>query len=168
LRRKRKRVEFSAWRENWIPLVSCTCTWRRERMMRQWHGLLLRWWTLPFLLLVTDSSCFRLQITNLAKVESHSTSSKRVRFRFSSIFLKSCTQPSYQSVQAPPSLPQRTWTRCWRVRVPVKGADRCVHFRLPKLIQVPTLIAEKENTEKKKFAFKTNKRMYNGRKTILV
>ena len=128
--------------------MSCTCTWRRERMMREWHGLWLRWWTLPFLLLIAYPSCFGLQITNLTKVESHSSSSKRVCLRLSSIFFKSSTQTPYQSVKAPPSLPERTWTWCWRVRVPIKGADRCVHFGLPKLIQVPTRI--KVITEKKK------------------
>lgn len=128
--------------------MSCTCTWRRER---QWHGLLLRWWTLPFLLLIANSSCFGLQITNLTKVESHSSSSKRVCLRLSSILFKSCTQTSNQSVKAPPSLPKRTWTWCWRIWVPIKGADRCVHFGLPKLIQVPThttVITEKKNRKK--------------------
>lgn len=120
--------------------MSCTCTWRRKRVMRYWHGLLLRWWTLSFLLLIANSSGFGLQITNLTKVESHSSGSKRVCLWLPSIFLKSCTQTPYECVKAPPSLPKRTWTWQQRVQVPVKGADRCVHFGLPKLIQVPWVV----------------------------
>ena len=129
--------------------MSCTCTWRRKRVMRYWHGLLLRWWTLSFLLLIANSSGFGLQITNLTKVESHSSGSKRVCLWLPSIFLKSCTQTPYECVKAPPSLPKRTWTWRRRVRVPVKRADRCVHFGLPKLIQVP--IHTHNNNNKKQF-----------------
>lgn len=104
----------------------------------QWgHGLLLCWWTLPLLLLITNPSCFGLQITNLTKVKPHSSSSKWVDFRFPSIFFKSSTQTTYERVEATPSLSQRAWTWCWRVRVPIEGTHRCVNFRLAKLVQVP-------------------------------
>src|ERR1044072_7704674 len=106
-----------------------TCGWR-------WHDGL--WWgALPLLLLITNPSRFGLDITNLAKVEPHGSSSERVGFRFASVFLKSCSKTTYEGIKAPPSVTQRTWTSSWRVRVPQKGAHPCVHFGLSKLIKVP-------------------------------
>lgn len=136
-----------------IALLSCT--WRRQMMMMmmvmvmlmmvmkrqlEWHWwrLLLWWWALPLLLLVANPSCFGLQITNLSKVQPHRSSSKRIRFRLPSVLFESGSEAADERVQATPRLPERARTRRWRVRVAVEGADRGVHFGLPKLVQVPT------------------------------
>lgn len=113
---------------NFILWWSWSSTMRCLLCQRQ-----LRRWALSFLL-IANSSCFWLQITNLTKIQSHSSSPKWIGFRFPTILFKSCSKPSDQRIEAPPRLPKRARTRCRRVRQPVERANDRVHFRLSKLI----------------------------------
>lgn len=94
------------------------------------------WWTLTLLFLIANPSRFGLQITNLAKVKPNCTSSKWVRFRFASIFLKSCPEAADERVEAAPGLSERARAGGWWVRVTIKWADWGVHLGLAKLVKV--------------------------------
>lgn len=97
---------------------------------------LLLWWTLTLLFLVADPSCFGLQITNLAKIKPYCTGSKRVCFRFASIFLEGCPESSDESVETAPGLAKRTRAGSWGIWVSIKRTDWSMHFGLTKLIEI--------------------------------
>ena len=88
------------------------------------------------LLLIANPSRLSLKITHIAQVNPHSSSTKRIRLRPSTVFLISCTKPSYEGVEGAPSLAKRAGTRCWRVREPEEGAAMVVNLGFPELVEV--------------------------------
>lgn len=93
--------------------------------------------TLPFLLLIADSSGFRLQIPNLAEIKSDGARTKWIRFRFPSVLLKGGTEAANESIKTAPSLAERTRAGGRRIRVSVKWAYWDVDLGFPELVQVP-------------------------------
>lgn len=101
---------------------------RRQRWLRQLP--------LPFLLLVADSSGFRLQITNFTEVKPYSSCSKRVGLRLAAIFLVGSAETADEGVQAAPGLAEGARAGGGWVGVAVEGADWGVNLGFPELVEV--------------------------------
>lgn len=96
--------------------------------------LLLR----PFpLLVVTNTSCFGLKITNLPQENPHSSCTKRVCFGSAPVLLVGCPESSNESIEASPGLPERAGAGRRRIRQPKERTILVMHLGLAKLVQVP-------------------------------
>lgn len=92
--------------------------------------------TLPFLLLVADTSSFGLRITHFAKIQPHGSSTERVRLRLPSVLLEGGPEAADKCIEAAPCLTQRTRAGCRRVWVAKEGTELVVNLGLPELVEV--------------------------------
>lgn len=97
----------------------------------------LLWWALALLLLVADTSGFSLRVTNFTEVKPDSAGAKGVGLWLPTMLFEGSSESADEGIEAAPRLPERAGTRCRRVRVAEERAELRVHFRLPKLVQVP-------------------------------